>query len=75
MRITFRDYGFFVPKDASGKEVIIQGIAKKEVTSVEELRHYAEDAGESEEAIAAITEPEENIVFVADGVIIREPEQ
>ncbi len=75
MRITFRDYGFFVPKDASGKEVIIQGIAKKEVTGVEELRHYAEDAGESEEAIAAITEPEEDIVFVADGVIIREPEQ
>ncbi len=75
MRITFRDYGFFVPKDASGKEVIIQGVAKKEVTSVEELQHYAEDAGESEEAIAAITEPEENIVFIADGVIIREPEQ
>lgn len=75
MRITFRDYGFFVPKDASGKEVIVQGIAKKEVLSVEELQHYARDAGESEEAIAAITEPEENIVFVADGIIIREPGQ
>ena len=75
MRISFKDYGFFVPKDASGKEVIMKGVVKKEIVPVEELRHYAQDAGKSEEEILAITEPEENIVFIADGVIIREPGQ
>lgn len=71
MRIKFKDYGFFVPKDITGKEVVFSGRAFKETTSVEELKHYAEDGGESEEAIAAITEPETSISFLADGVLIR----
>ena len=37
----FKDYGFFMPKDLAGKEVIVEGKAYKEETSVEELRHYA----------------------------------
>lgn len=68
--VKFKDYGFFVPKDISGKEVIIEGVAYREVTSVEELRHYAEDEGKSEEEIAQITEAEEELKFMADGVII-----
>ena len=43
--VKFKDYAFFVPKDISGKEVLIEGVAYKEVTSVDELKHYAEDAG------------------------------
>lgn len=70
MRITFKDYGFFVPKDIAGKEVIIEGVAKREVTSVDDLKHYAEDGGKSPEEIAKITEPEEAITFEAVGVII-----
>ena len=27
MRVTFKDYGFFVPKDIAGKNVIIEGTA------------------------------------------------
>lgn len=68
MMVTFKDYGFFVPVDIEGKSVIFEGVAKKETTSVETLRHYAEDAGKSEEEINSITEPEENIVFEAVGV-------
>ena len=71
MRIRFKDYGFFVPKDLAGKEVVFSGKAYKETVSVEDLKHYAEDGGESEEAIAAITEPETSITFMADGVLIR----
>lgn len=72
MMVKFKDYGFFVPTEGvSGKEAIIKGFAKKEVVSVEDLRHYAEDAGKSEEEINAITEPEETYTFVASGVIIE----
>ena len=71
MRIVFKDYDFFVPKDASGKEAVIKGTAYRKVTSVDDLRHYAEDEGKSKEEIAAITQPKEEIEFVADGVIIR----
>ena len=68
--IKFKDYAFFVPKDASGKDAIISGKLYASVTSVDELRHYAEDKGKSAEEVAAITEPEREIRMMADGVII-----
>ncbi len=70
MRVKFKDYGFFVPKDLTGKQVVFEGVAFKDTTSVEDLKHYAEDGGQSEEEIAAITEPEINTSFLADGVVI-----
>lgn len=66
--VKFKDYGFFMPLDLAGKEVIMNGKAYKDVTPVDELRHYAEDAGKSPEEIAAITEPEEELKFMATGV-------
>ena len=72
MRITFKDYGFFVPKDASGKQTVIEGVIKQQTTDVETLRHYATDAGKSEEEIAAITEPVVEYAFEAVGVIISD---
>jgi hypothetical protein len=71
MRVTFKDYGFFVPKDIAGKQVIISGKAHKSTTSVEELKHYAEDAGKSKEEIAKITSPVTELAFEADGVIVK----
>lgn len=71
MRVTFKDYGFFVPKDISGKEVVMQGMAYKDTTSVDDLRHYAEDGGATPEEIAAITEPEIATTFVATGVVLK----
>lgn len=70
MVVKFKDYGFFVPKDISGREVIVEGTAYREVTPVEELRHYAEDAGKSKEEIAAITEAKEELKFMATGVLV-----
>lgn len=71
MRVKFKDYGFFVPKDVTGKTAIVRGVAKKEIIGVEELKHLAEDAGKSEKAINAIDKPKEELTFVADGVIIQ----
>ena len=46
LMVRFKDYGFFMPLDAKG-DVIINGFATISETSVDELRHYAEDAGAS----------------------------
>jgi Domain of unknown function (DUF4920) len=68
--VQFQDYGFFMPKDIAGKEVIVEGKAYKQETSIEELKHYAEDAGKSAEEIAAITEPVMEKKFMATGVVL-----
>lgn len=72
MRVTFKDYGFFVPKDATGKLATIQGVATIDTTDVATLKHYASDANATQEEIDAITEPEYNYAFEATGVIIKE---
>jgi hypothetical protein len=69
--VRFKDYGFFVPLNADGRIATIEGWAYKEVMTVEELKHYAFDAGESDEVIAAITEPEVSYTFMAKGVVIE----
>ncbi|MGB3851023.1 MAG: DUF4920 domain-containing protein [Tunicatimonas sp.] len=72
MMVRFKDYGFFVPKDAAGKTAVVQGQAKVDTVDVATLRHYAEDAGKSEEEVEAITEPEVQLSFEAEGVILRD---
>ena len=66
--VRFKDYGFFLPLDCEDREVVMEGKAFKEITPVDELRHYAEDEGQSAEEIAAITEPKVEYKFLADGV-------
>jgi hypothetical protein len=70
MRVTFKEYGFFVPKNLAGTKVVFKGKPEVRTTPVEELRHYAKDAGKSEAEILAITEPEVALSFVADGVLV-----
>lgn len=70
MRVKFKDYAFFVPKDISGKTVVLDGYAYNSTTSVAQLRHFAEDAGLSTAEIEKITEPEVNVVYEARSVII-----
>lgn len=69
--VKFKDYGFFMPKDIAGKEVVLNGKAFVNEVPVDEQRHYAEDAGQSAEEIAKITEPKKTFSFVADGVLLK----
>ena len=71
MRVTFKDYGFFVPKNSQGFPIILEGVATLTETDVETLRHFAEDQGKSKEEIEAITESKREITFEANGVIIN----
>lgn len=46
VRISFKDYSFFVPTDISGKRVTLVGdVVAREVTA-EEAAHYADDLGD-----------------------------
>lgn len=66
VRVTFKDYGFFVPKDARNRKAILEGVAVRETLSPEKAQHYAEDAGMPYDSTKTYTE----ISFVADGVLI-----
>lgn len=71
--VKFKDYGFFVPTGGvEGREAVITGELKVVTQSVEELKHYYEDAGKHEEA-AKITEPRTVVTFMATGVAIKKP--
>ncbi|WP_333810168.1 DUF4920 domain-containing protein [Flavobacterium sp.] len=69
--VKFKDYGFFVPLNADGKEVIVKGYAFVDVVTVEELKHFAKDAGKSKEEIAKITKPETTYSFTSTGVYVK----
>ena len=69
--VRFKDYGFFMPLDANDREVIVEGKAFVQKTSVKELQHYAEDAGKTKEEIAKITSPKTEFSFEANGVLMK----
>lgn len=69
--VRFKDYGFFMPLNCEDEKVIVNGKAYVTITPVEELQHYAKDAGKSDEEINAITEPKYTYAFLADGVLLK----
>lgn len=71
MRVSFKDYAFFVPKDATGKTAVVDGWVKAKTYSVAELKHLAEDNGDTQEEIDAITEPKTELSFEAKGVMLK----
>lgn len=70
--VKFKDYGFFVPMNSEERKVVLNGKAYVAQVSVAELKHLAQDAGKSEDEIAAITEPKRTYSFMADGVLMEE---
>jgi hypothetical protein len=68
LRVTFKDYGFFVPKDISGKEVIVEGMVSKSVLSEKMAKHYADDAGEEYDPSKEYLE----FGLVAEGVLVSQ---
>ena len=67
--VRFKDYGFFMPLNADGT-VIVSGKAFVSETSVDDLKHYAEDAGATEATIEAILNPEKTYSFEAFGALL-----
>lgn len=62
--------GFFVPRNAAGHTAYVQGRIVKREMPQEEARHYAHDAGKSDDEIAKIVGPQPTYEIVATGVAI-----
>lgn len=71
LMVNVLDHAYGLPKDAAGKDVWVEGVAVRELIQVDMLKHYAEDAGRSQEEIDAITEPQWTYTLDAVGVIIE----
>lgn len=65
VRITFKDYGFFVPAKLEGKKVLVQGDAVVHKMSLKETKHYVKDAGGDP---SKVTEGRTEVRVVASGV-------
>lgn len=70
MRVTFKDYGFFIPTNSQDFPITLDGVATLTETDVETLRHYAADQGKTKQEVEAITVPKKEITFVATGAVI-----
>ena len=68
MRVTFKDYGFFVPLDSKGMRARAEGVTKVRTLSKREADHLAEEGAKlSRTADGTARE----ISFVASGVELR----
>ncbi len=70
MMIKMKDHKFLVPLSMNGKTIVVDGTASLKETSVEMLKHYAEDAGKSKEEIDAIKGPKKEITMQAKGILV-----
>lgn len=70
--VKFKDYGFFVPLDASGRHAVLEGVVAVKQETVAETKHYLEDAGDKEGA-AKVTEGRKLVNVMATGVAITKP--
>lgn len=67
VRITFKDYGFFIPTDSKGKKVKLIGTFEVKTLSEDQAKHYAEDAGKDPDAIQGT---QEEYSIVATSVLV-----
>jgi len=70
IRVRFKDYGFFLPTDCSGKQAYVEGVVKVETLSEKHARHYAGESRDGDPA--AIHGPQREVGFVATGVRLIE---
>ena len=70
MLVKMKDHAFLVPLSLVGKTVEVEGPGSMKETSVDMLKHYAEDAGKSQAEIDAITQPKKEVVLQAKGLAV-----
>lgn len=68
VRVTFKDYGIFVPSNFLGKNVVLKGIFDIKEETVARQKHLLEDEGRSKKEIAQITKPQQIYSFVSSGI-------
>lgn len=68
-RVTFKDYGFFVPKDATGARATIVAQVTRETMTEEMAKHLASESKDGNPD--AIHGPQETVAVVASGVDLQ----
>ena len=68
VRVTFKDYGIFVPSSFLGKDVVLRGVFDIKEETVARQKHLLEDEGRSKREIAKITKPQKIYSFVSSGI-------
>jgi hypothetical protein len=71
VRITFKDYGFFVPKDAAGATAVMEGVFTLKTVPEATAKHYAKETpGGKPDAIKG---DQKELSFLASGVELAKP--
>lgn len=69
IRVTMKDYAFFVPKNAAGADVILEGTFEKTTIDQKTAQHYADDKAEATGKPAPkVDGPQDSWVFTASAV-------
>ncbi len=66
IRVRFKDYGFFVPTDCSGREALVEGVVEVRTLSPDLARHYEEETVDGDPG--AVTGPRREVSMTASGV-------
>jgi hypothetical protein len=69
MRVSFKDYGFFVPKDVKDRKVVLEGLVSKKTITEGAAQHYASESTDSVDP-STIQGPQQIVAMVATGVEI-----
>jgi hypothetical protein len=69
--VRFKDH-FTIPLNTKiGSTAYLHGLAYMDTVQVEDLKHFAQDAGKSEAEIEKIKKPEYSFNFEADGILFK----
>jgi hypothetical protein len=73
MRVTFKDYAFFVPKDSDGRNVVLEGVVSEEEISEGAATHYASVSRTTDTtAVELIKGPQKVVTMEASAVAIAQ---
>jgi len=65
-RVTFKDYGFFVPKNSAPRDAVVYGELTSKTLTAAQANHFEEDAGREARHTQSVTE----YSIVASSVVI-----
>ncbi len=68
VRISFKDYGFFVPISLLGKQVLAEGLFEVRTLPQAQAQHYAEDAVKAGQPVKKVVGDQQTLALVATGV-------
>jgi hypothetical protein len=66
VRVRFKDYGFFLPKDSTGRQAFVEGVVVVETLTEEQARHYESEARDGDPD--SVRGPRRELGFTASGV-------